>query len=132
MDYRLGQVENARKHLFLAGPKPDPLELQKLQEVEKHLERSADARNVGDWKSMLSETHAAIAHGADSSSLVNFLASDNVSSVEAHTVMACSSWLRKLRHICGSIILKKRNWHYPMRRNLTVLLRLTRVPSSLV
>ncbi|KAG6496922.1 inactive TPR repeat-containing thioredoxin TTL3-like [Zingiber officinale] len=67
---RLGQVENARKHLFLAGPKPDPLELQKLQEVEKHLERSANARNVGDWKSMLSETNAAIAHGADSSSLL--------------------------------------------------------------
>ncbi|OAY71002.1 TPR repeat-containing thioredoxin TTL1, partial [Ananas comosus] len=64
---RLGQVDNARRHLFLASPQPDPVELQKLQAVEKHLSRCAEARKSGDWKSALGESDAAIAAGADSS-----------------------------------------------------------------
>ncbi|RZR96130.1 hypothetical protein BHM03_00025079 [Ensete ventricosum] len=64
---RLGQVENARRHLISAGPHPDPVELQKLQAVERHLNRCADARKFGDWKTALKETDAAIAEGADSS-----------------------------------------------------------------
>ncbi|XP_068654065.1 TPR repeat-containing thioredoxin TTL1-like [Aristolochia californica] len=63
---RLGQVENARKHLFSAQI-PDTSELQKLQIVEKHLSRCTDARKIGDWKSVLREGDAAIAAGADSS-----------------------------------------------------------------
>ncbi|XP_010279112.1 PREDICTED: TPR repeat-containing thioredoxin TTL1-like [Nelumbo nucifera] len=64
---RLGQVENARKHLCFPGQQPDPVELQKLQAVERHLNKCADARKVGDWKSALREGDAAIAAGADSS-----------------------------------------------------------------
>ncbi|KAJ8479677.1 hypothetical protein OPV22_023404 [Ensete ventricosum] len=67
---RLGQVENARRHLISAGPHPDPVELQKLQAVERHLNRCADARKFGDWKTALKETDAAIAEGADSSALL--------------------------------------------------------------
>ncbi|CAD5186073.1 unnamed protein product [Musa acuminata subsp. malaccensis] len=67
---RLGQVENARRHLVSAGPHPDPVELQKLQAVERHLNRCADARKFGDWKTALKETDAAIAEGADSSLLL--------------------------------------------------------------
>ncbi|CAL9180237.1 unnamed protein product [Musa hybrid cultivar] len=67
---RLGQVENARRHLVSAGPHPDPVELQKLQAVERHLNRCADARKFGDWKTVLKETDAAIAEGADSSLLL--------------------------------------------------------------
>lgn len=70
-NYRLGQVDDARRHLFLAGPQPNPVELQKLQAVERHLGRCVDARKIGDWKSALRESDAAIAVGADSSSLVN-------------------------------------------------------------
>ncbi|KAL3508757.1 hypothetical protein ACH5RR_028158 [Cinchona calisaya] len=61
----LGQVENARRHLCLPGHQTDPIELQKLQAVEKHLSRCTDARRVGDWKSTLTEAEAAIASGAD-------------------------------------------------------------------
>ncbi|OVA04051.1 Tetratricopeptide repeat-containing domain [Macleaya cordata] len=64
---RLGQVENARKHLCFPGQQPDPSELQKLQEVERHLSKCANARKIGDWKSALREGDAAIAAGADSS-----------------------------------------------------------------
>ncbi|VVA16575.1 PREDICTED: TPR [Prunus dulcis] len=62
---RLGQVENARRHLCFPGLKPDPAELQKLQAVEKHLKKCTDSRRVGDWKSVLRECDATIASGAD-------------------------------------------------------------------
>ncbi|KAG2594859.1 hypothetical protein PVAP13_5KG028600 [Panicum virgatum] len=67
---RLGHIEDALKHLSLAAPQPDLLELHKLQTVEKHLGRCLDARKAGDWKSALRESEAAIAAGADSSILL--------------------------------------------------------------
>ncbi|XP_022872612.1 TPR repeat-containing thioredoxin TTL1-like, partial [Olea europaea var. sylvestris] len=63
----LGQVENARKHLCYPGYQADAVELQKLQAVEKHLNKCTDARRVGDWRNTLSEVDAAIASGADAS-----------------------------------------------------------------
>ncbi|XVF18675.1 hypothetical protein REPUB_Repub11eG0043200 [Reevesia pubescens] len=62
---RLGQVENARKHLCFPGQPQDPTELQKLQAVEKHLSKCTDSRRIRDWKSALRETDAAVAAGAD-------------------------------------------------------------------
>lgn len=68
MDFcRLGQVENARKHLCFPGVQPDPNELQRLQVVERHISRCGDARRVRDWRSMLKEADTAISVGADSS-----------------------------------------------------------------
>ncbi|KAK7257161.1 hypothetical protein RIF29_30935 [Crotalaria pallida] len=64
---RLGQVENARKHLCYPGLQPDPSELQKLQIVEKHISKCVDMRRIGEWKSVLREVDAAVAAGADSS-----------------------------------------------------------------
>ncbi|KAE9585148.1 hypothetical protein Lal_00017825 [Lupinus albus] len=63
---RLGQVENARKHLGHPGLQPDPSQMQKFQIVEKHISKCADVRRVGDWRSVLREVDAAIAAGADS------------------------------------------------------------------
>ncbi|KAK6134708.1 hypothetical protein DH2020_031556 [Rehmannia glutinosa] len=63
----LGQIENARKHICFPGHQPDPTEVQKLQNVEKHLSKCTDARRVGDWRSTLREVDAAIASGADAS-----------------------------------------------------------------
>ncbi|CAA2998560.1 TPR repeat-containing thioredoxin TTL1-like [Olea europaea subsp. europaea] len=63
----LGKVENARNHICFPGHQPDPIELQKLQAVETHLRKCADARRVGDWRSTLREVNAAIASGADMS-----------------------------------------------------------------
>lgn len=65
--YRLGQVENARKHLCYPGLQPDPSELQKLQIVEKHISKCVDVRRIGDWRNVLREVDAAVAAGADSS-----------------------------------------------------------------
>ncbi|XWS27329.1 hypothetical protein CRYUN_Cryun26dG0105700 [Craigia yunnanensis] len=62
---RVGQVENARKHLCFPGQPLDPTELQKLQAVEKHLSKCTDARRIRDWKSALRETDATISAGAD-------------------------------------------------------------------
>ncbi|PKU67378.1 TPR repeat-containing thioredoxin TTL1 [Dendrobium catenatum] len=70
---RLGLVEHAQRHLFLAGPQPDLAEMQKLQMVEKHLERCTDARRMGDWKSALREADAAVTAGTDSSPLLTAL-----------------------------------------------------------
>ncbi|XVF14590.1 hypothetical protein REPUB_Repub09cG0073900 [Reevesia pubescens] len=64
---RLGLPDNARHHLCFPGQQSDPAELQKLQLLENHINRCADARKIGDWKGALRETDAAIAVGADSS-----------------------------------------------------------------
>ncbi|CAJ1978496.1 unnamed protein product [Sphenostylis stenocarpa] len=64
---RLGLVEDARKHLYYPGLHPDLAELQKLQNVEKHINKCEDVRRVRDWNSVLREVDAAVAAGADSS-----------------------------------------------------------------
>ncbi|KAA8523986.1 hypothetical protein F0562_010583 [Nyssa sinensis] len=62
---RLGQVENARRHLCFPGHQQDANELQKLQAVGMHLSKCTDARKICDWRSALRESDAAIAAGAD-------------------------------------------------------------------
>uniref|UniRef100_A0A7N1A8Y1 Thioredoxin domain-containing protein n=1 Tax=Kalanchoe fedtschenkoi TaxID=63787 RepID=A0A7N1A8Y1_KALFE len=64
---RLGMVDVARKHLCFPGQQPDAVELQKLQDVERHLKKCTDARKACDWKRALRECDAAVAAGADSS-----------------------------------------------------------------
>ncbi|KAI8531433.1 hypothetical protein RHMOL_Rhmol11G0136700 [Rhododendron molle] len=64
---RLGQGENARRHICHQGYQPDANELQKLQALETHLRKCTDARKIGDWRSALREVDAAIAAGADAS-----------------------------------------------------------------
>ncbi|KAK9284527.1 hypothetical protein L1049_023702 [Liquidambar formosana] len=68
---RLGQVENARRHLCFSGQQSDSAELQKLHSLDKHLNRCGDARKIGDWKSALRECDAAITAGAESSPQLN-------------------------------------------------------------
>ncbi|WOG98595.1 hypothetical protein DCAR_0417939 [Daucus carota subsp. sativus] len=63
----LGQVDNARRHICFTGIQPDPIELQKLHAVEKHLSKCTSARRIGDWKVVLREADAAVASGADAS-----------------------------------------------------------------
>lgn len=65
MLYRLGQVDNARKHLYVLGQQPDSSEIQRLLAVEKHISKCMDARKIGDWKMALKECDAAISAGAD-------------------------------------------------------------------
>ncbi|KAG2245172.1 hypothetical protein Bca52824_092975 [Brassica carinata] len=64
---RLGEAENARRHLCFSGQCPDQTDLQRLQTLEKHLRRCWEARKIGDWRTVIKETDAAIANGADSS-----------------------------------------------------------------
>lgn len=63
---RLGQVERAYHHLS-HGQQNDKNELQKLQTLEKHINRCSDARKIGDWKGALRECEAAMLTGAVSS-----------------------------------------------------------------
>ncbi|KAG5404631.1 hypothetical protein IGI04_010750 [Brassica rapa subsp. trilocularis] len=64
---RLGEAENARRRLCFSGQCPDQADLQRLQTLEKHLRRCWEARKIGDWRTAVKETDAAIANGADSS-----------------------------------------------------------------
>ncbi|KAG2332277.1 hypothetical protein Bca4012_018170 [Brassica carinata] len=64
---RLGEADNARRHLCFSGQCPDQADLQRLQTLEKHLRRCWEARKIGDWRTAVKETDAAIADGADSS-----------------------------------------------------------------
>ncbi|KAF5756445.1 putative tetratricopeptide-like helical domain superfamily, acetyltransferase A, auxiliary subunit [Helianthus annuus] len=63
---RLGQVDRAYHHLS-HGQHNDLTELQKLQTLEKHINRCSDARKIGDWKGVLRECEAAMLTGAVSS-----------------------------------------------------------------
>nr|GEY51285.1 inactive TPR repeat-containing thioredoxin TTL3-like [Tanacetum cinerariifolium] len=63
---RLGQVERAYHHLS-HGQQNDLTELQKVQTLEKHINRCSDARKIGDWKGALRECEAAMLTGAVSS-----------------------------------------------------------------
>lgn len=58
-------MENARRHLYFKEFQPDPSEVQKLQLVEKHLNKCSDLRRVRDWGNVMKETDAAISAGAD-------------------------------------------------------------------
>lgn len=75
IDYNgsLGQVENARKHLYFKDFKPDPNEALKLQVIEKHLIKCTDARRVQDWVNALKEADAAIMSGADACAQVKHI-----------------------------------------------------------
>ncbi|KAL8205453.1 hypothetical protein R6Q57_009004 [Mikania cordata] len=61
----LGQVENARRHLYFKDFQANPNEALKLQSVEKHLNKCSDSRHLRDWGNVLKETDAAISSGAD-------------------------------------------------------------------
>ncbi|KAI3515562.1 hypothetical protein L1887_14462 [Cichorium endivia] len=63
---RLGYVERAHHHIS-HGQQNDMAELQKLQTLEKHINRCADARKISDWKGALRECEAAMLTGAVSS-----------------------------------------------------------------
>ncbi|KAL5081562.1 hypothetical protein RYX36_009983 [Vicia faba] len=64
---RLGQVENARRHLCHPRLTPNPTEMLKLQLVDKHISKCIDVRRSGDWNSVLRELDSASTAGADSS-----------------------------------------------------------------
>uniref|UniRef100_A0A0D3G4G1 Thioredoxin domain-containing protein n=1 Tax=Oryza barthii TaxID=65489 RepID=A0A0D3G4G1_9ORYZ len=70
LQIRLGRTADARKQIGMGGLQPDVVELHKLEAVEKHLGRFADARKIGNWKSALRECNAAIAAGADSCAML--------------------------------------------------------------
>ena len=71
MHCSFGQLENAQRHAYLPGQRVDQFELQKLRLLEKHLSQCTEARKIGDWKSALRESEAAIADGADFSPQVD-------------------------------------------------------------
>ena len=66
-------MESAREHICFPGHQPDPVEMHKLQLVEKHLSKCSEARRLGDWRGTLSEVDATIAAGADASPQVDNL-----------------------------------------------------------
>ncbi|KAF2929656.1 TPR repeat-containing thioredoxin TTL1 [Oryza sativa Japonica Group] len=70
LQIRLGRTADARKQIGMGGLQPDIVELHKLEAVDKHLGRFADARKIGNWKSALRECNAAIAAGADSCAML--------------------------------------------------------------
>ena len=63
--YRLGLIESAKRHLAVTC-QADAKEMQNLQIVERHISKCIEARKMGNWRSILSESNAAIAAGADS------------------------------------------------------------------
>ncbi|PSS05862.1 TPR repeat-containing thioredoxin like [Actinidia chinensis var. chinensis] len=73
---RLGQVENARRHICFPGQDPDANELLRLQALETHLSKCTDARKIRDWRRVLREVDAAVATGADACPQLNMCKSE--------------------------------------------------------
>eukprot|EP00250_Pteridium_aquilinum_P017663 c23726_g1_i3 orf=508-3402(+) len=67
---RLGLIESAKRHLRVAVLQDDTKDAQALQTVERHISRCIEARRVGDWRSVLRESSAAVVAGADSAAQV--------------------------------------------------------------
>ncbi|XP_049353226.1 TPR repeat-containing thioredoxin TTL1-like [Solanum verrucosum] len=91
----LGQVENAREHLFSLGQKPDQATLQKLQAVAEHINKCTDARKLEDWTTMLKEAKAATTSGADSSP--QLCACQAEASLKLHQLKDAEMWIYKAR-----------------------------------
>lgn len=68
---RLGQVDNAGKHFFYVEEPSDPMVVKVLEEVDRHLNKCADARRRGEWNTVLTEVSAAMESGADMSPQVS-------------------------------------------------------------
>ncbi|KAG2317831.1 hypothetical protein Bca52824_020953 [Brassica carinata] len=62
---RLGQVDIAGKHLFSVEEPSDPTVVKVLQQVDRHLNKCADARRRGLWNVVLTQASAAMESGAD-------------------------------------------------------------------
>ncbi|KAJ4886684.1 tetratricopetide-repeat thioredoxin-like 2 [Raphanus sativus] len=62
---RLGQVDIAGKHLFSVEEPSDPMVVKVLQQVDRHLNKCADARRRGLWNVVLTQVSAAMESGAD-------------------------------------------------------------------
>lgn len=72
MGIRLGQLENARRHIFVSktmehDDEGTTMHMQKLLEIGKHIGACSEARRLGDWKRAMKEADAAAHAGADSS-----------------------------------------------------------------
>ncbi|KAF3534018.1 hypothetical protein DY000_02043021 [Brassica cretica] len=64
---RLGQVDSAGKHLFSVEEPSDPMVVKVLQQVDRHLNKCAEARRRGLWNVVLTKASAAMESGADMS-----------------------------------------------------------------
>ncbi|KAH9296203.1 hypothetical protein KI387_039791, partial [Taxus chinensis] len=62
----LGEIENAKTHVKIAGQLPDRSDMQTVRAVEVHLINCTESRKIGDWSSVLRESNGAIMAGADS------------------------------------------------------------------
>ncbi|KAH0719785.1 hypothetical protein KY290_004700 [Solanum tuberosum] len=91
----LGQVENAREHLFSLGQKPDQATLQKLQAVAEHISKCTDARRLEDWTTMLKEAEAATTSGADASP--QLFACQAEAHLKLHQLKDAELWIYKAR-----------------------------------
>lgn len=63
---RLGRVERARKIIKASGPLIEIGDVQTLDKIEKNLMNCLAAKRSSDWYSVIRESEAAIAAGADS------------------------------------------------------------------
>ncbi|KAH0721985.1 hypothetical protein KY289_005029 [Solanum tuberosum] len=91
----LGQVENARKYLFILDQIPDKAELHKLETVENHINKCSEARRLGDWTSVLKEAEAATSRGAEASA--QLFACQAEAHLKLHQLTDAELWMYKAR-----------------------------------
>jgi len=65
-DYRLGETDKTLYHYKQAGPEADPDEVAKVKILQAHLSKCTEARRLGDWNTLITETSKTLSSGADS------------------------------------------------------------------
>ncbi|KAG5579033.1 hypothetical protein H5410_049660 [Solanum commersonii] len=91
----LGQVENARKYLFILDQIPEEAELHKLETMENHINKCSEARRLGDWTSVLKEAEEATSRGAEASA--QLFACQAEAHLKLHQLTDAELWMYKAR-----------------------------------
>lgn len=58
-------MEDSKKHFKLAGHHTERGDIQKMENIEKHVTKCLEAERALDWSTLIKESEAAVAAGAD-------------------------------------------------------------------
>ncbi|XP_020220707.2 inactive TPR repeat-containing thioredoxin TTL3 [Cajanus cajan] len=81
---RLGEANKAMYHYKQAGLEADPDEIAKAKILQVHLNKCTEARRLGDWKTLLTETNKVISSGADSAPQIYALQAEALLKLRRH------------------------------------------------
>ncbi|AES72229.1 putative tetratricopeptide-like helical domain-containing protein [Medicago truncatula] len=84
LHFRLGETDKALYHYKQAGPEADPDEVAKVKILQAHLSKCTEARRLGDWNTLITETSKILSSGADSAPQIFALQAEALIKLRRH------------------------------------------------